>query len=319
MQKLFLALGFFALGASVAFADITLTDVHEQAFCKLPANFTADNCDKAVLCTDNGLEIYNDEFNLEKQIEVDANVVSATWSRYIYDDFGPYKETDYTDTYAPKAMQLNVKFADVSAIYAAQTLFNSDDKYEYILPIVEPIDLDNCTYVDWYAEGQVLGGTGFKVMSEDGSVICSVSLPSGYYLSSFNYMDLMELSGKAYLCVTVEDGISVQYGSGASYYLIYAIDNKTSSVKSIGAPIKAKVHPTTPEHGTAVNIDLPENATHGCNVVVTSASGKVVINQKIAADTTHTAIDTSALPRGLYVVTVDSGNGAVESTKIIIR
>jgi hypothetical protein len=132
-------------------------------------------------------------------------------------------------------------------------------------------------------------------------------------------MDLMVLSDKAYLCLSVVDDLDVTHYVKTAYQLVYAIDKEKASVKSVGAPIKTRVYPTTPERGTLVNIDLAEDSVSGGIINVTSVSGNVVMSQKFVAGTNHASIDTSSLNRGLYIVTVDNGKSSRENTKIIIR
>lgn len=313
------ALAFSILGTK---AEITLTDVHESGFDKLPAEFTIDNKDRAYLrnsankTSAEHIRIYDSGLNLEREFEIGGQEISATY-RY---HFGYTEEVEeFTDTYSPEMVCLNVQFERNSYLYATQTLFNNDDKYEYILPIIEPVDIDVPYGDDGRVEGQILVCTGFKVVSEDGSTVCSVDLPSGYYIDGFYNMDLMVLSDKAYLCLSVVDDLDVTHYAKTAYQLVYAIDKEKASVKSVGAPIKTRVYPTTLERGTLVNIDLAEDSVSGGIINVTSVSGNVVMSQKFVAGTNHASIDTSSLNRGLYIVTVDNGKFSRENTKIIIR
>lgn len=329
MRKFLAFLFAVALGLTRVKADIRLTDVQDGGFSVLSAKYAADNKEKAVIYTvgdkDNTacLSIYDDELRLEKEIKISDSPVSATLYTYYYAGESDNRVVEnvekHNDTYYP-----NIK--NLGGCYATQTLFNNDDKYEYVMPIVEALEADRIIneYGEVTVDGQVLRTTGFKVMSEDGSTINTVYLPEGYYLQNY---DLLTVNDKSYILVAAIHKVNTEsqseYGGNNiqynSYNLIYAIDKESSSVKSVSAPIKVTVHPTTPERGTCVDIELEADTIDGGLITVTSASGKVIMNQNIAAGTTHASIDTSSLERGLYIVTVNNGKASRESTKIIIR
>jgi hypothetical protein len=284
MKKILLILSAIAFGVSGANADVTLRTrtTSFNVFDIVPAKYTYDNKDKVLVTVDewknykkSELSIYDNEFIFVKNIVADSYFMNL------------YNSANLTEGYAVGS----------GILYVTQTLFNDDDKYEYLSPTI--------------VDGKC---TGFSVVSEDGKVLSNVKF-GGYtlYSTSDNDIYLLELSGNNFLVVKVQDADYVKYN------LVYAIDKQNSSVKSVGAPIKTSVHPTAPARGETVNIDLSDVAAQGATVSVTSVSGKTVMSEKIAAGTNHASIDTSSLQRGVYVVTVNNGKTTRENTKIIIR
>ncbi len=228
-------------------------------------------------------------------------------------------ERQGVETYQPYFIGLSKTqlqdYYDEGYLFATQNLFNNDDKYEYLTYIVEAVDYkyENLD-LGWRVSGQKLAVTGIKIMSEDGTTLNTVRFPDGYSsLTSTYYYHLVTLGDKNYLSIMAWDENDDRYA------LIYAIDSSNNSVKSVGAPIKVKVHPTAPQRGESVNVDLSEELTQGAIINVTSASGNVVMTQKVAAGTNRATIDTSSLQRGMYIVTVNNGKATRENTKIIIR
>lgn len=218
----------------------------------------------------------------------------------------------YQNTYSPEALGLIIDGNDWN-VYVTQTLFNTDSNYEYISPIRILME-NNEEEEHWKSEHQYVIATGFNIISEDGTILNSIKFPDGYQ-SRYDTPDIycFSLDGKNYLETVVMDE------NHNYYYLLYAIDSSNNSVKSVGAPIKVKVHPTAPQRGESVNVDLSEELTQGAIINVTSASGNVVMTQKVAAGTNRATIDTSSLQRGMYIVTVNNGKATRENTKIIIR
>lgn len=100
---------------------------------------------------------------------------------------------------------------DFRQIYLSQTIFNSDDKYEYLMPVISIVDgsfeedRDGDGEIDWRRTGATAQMTGFKVMSETGDVLQTVSFPDGYTSSNSEGEDLMKINNKLYLEFSVRD------------------------------------------------------------------------------------------------------------------
>jgi len=118
---------------------------------------------------------------------------------------------------------------DFRNIYLSQTLFNSDDKYEYIMPIYksfsnyEERDEDNDGTIDTKVTETGAKIAGFKIVSETGSVLNTVNFEEDFSLYYTNEAELILINGKRYLSFT---GTS----SSEKVYLIYSLDSTTSSV-----------------------------------------------------------------------------------------
>ena len=98
-----------------------------------------------------------------------------------------------------------------------QTLFNEDEKYEYLsFPISGYIEVTGnsspnnpiCDYCH-YEDGETFTETispisvaiynGFNVMSEDGSTLQSISLPNGFQMTETVSAQIIKLEGEYYI------------------------------------------------------------------------------------------------------------------------
>jgi hypothetical protein len=286
---------------------------NSNVFYKIPAKYTFDNSDKVVIGTSKNsesLSIYDDNFNLIKLIGI-ADTESTDDNCYVMNLY-------YSSDYSRGAVIGN------GMLITTQTLFNQDEKYEYIVSY------------DGIVNG-ISELVGFKVKSEDGTTICIVPFPDGFLLCSraANDIHLLEINDKKFLILNTlkvltsakdeekEDGTYITYtDTDKKYYyynLIYEIDDKNTSVRSVSPPIKVYASPTISYHESMVDIDLSHEITHDATFSVSAISGRVVENGRINASTGKTSIDTSTMQRGVYIVSVNNGATPRESAKIIVR
>ena len=151
---------------------------------------------------------------------------------------GDWKVDDYSDTHYANLLSLSLKDFDQScddfrSIYLTQTLFNTDDKYEYMLPVIttssysEERDQDGDGQIDLKETRTDVKVTGFKIMSETGAILQTVTFDNGFYFdSNSSKANLLKVNGKHYLYFS---GKTDEVEGGNSAYLIYTIDSNSSS------------------------------------------------------------------------------------------
>ena len=243
--------------------------------------------------------------------------------RYDYESYGQLEgvyETPETisDSRTPRPEWTTPKDAncvDYDSFILSQTLFNNDADFEWIVPIFEAID---CSYTNEYekVEGKQIYCTGFRIESENGSVVATVKFPSGFYSRYANEIDsyLYMMDGKNYLLVNVQNLDQTEV-----YYIVYEIDSSKASVKAIDSPRRVSVAPTMTDRGNNVNVTLDAPAKTACKVIVTSVAGQIVMTRNIEPGMTNATIDTSRFAKGLYIVSVSDGKTTRENTKIVVR
>lgn len=229
--------------------------------------------------------------------------------------FEPPVERKETVTPVPVPLVPRSESADGMATQViTQTLFNTDAAYEWIIPVYTTVSV---RYGNDYEQvsGKVVRRSGFRVVSETGDEIATVRYPSGYYgPADASGYELLMMGDRYYLMapVTNADG-------SEEYEIAYEVTRNESGLAMTGVPMRVKVYPTAPRQGTPVEVELGETSGERCSVSVVSMTGRTVMTTSVQGGTTHTAIDTSAMPQGVYIVTVTDARGTRDATKIVVR
>lgn len=217
------------------------------------------------------MRVYDNEFNLKKTITPES-VPSALY-----------------------VQMLNANSADYT-IYLTQTLFNDDEKFEYL---IEP------------GSGTP---TELKVVSEDGTVLQTLKFPAGVEVYR-DEIDLFVVGSNKYLRI----GVSVDE-NGNEYMNLYKInkDAKDPSKVSIAtAPMRVSVSPRMASRNQDINVVAEGNGVR--EVIVTNAAGQVVYSTKVAAGENNVRISSRRLSSGLNVVSVKGADGKEENCKVIVK
>ena len=149
-------------------------------------------------------------------------------------------------------------------------------------------------------------------MGENGTELQSIEFPDPYYADwQSNFMSLIMIGGKKYLSCNLK-----KPQSAASYTLMYEITDNGAGLRQAAAPIKTRVYPTAAHRGETITVETEDSeATFG----VTDISGRGVYRGSIAAGEGTATIPSSAMPRGLNIVTVNIPGNPPESTKVIVE
>ena len=264
-------------------------------------------------------EIYGKKYPTFIYVWKNNNVYRRAYE-YGYSEWGPtgqYSEPyAEQESYSPWIGSLTPKDAscvDYDSFKISQTLFNKDADFEWTVPIFEAVD---CSYTTDYEkiEGKKVFSTGFKVESQNGSIVATVKYPVGYYGYTYFDPDIFMMNGKNYLIIDLQ-----KIGGTEWYYAVYEVDADNSSVKAVAAPRRVSVAPTMPRRGTEVNIDLGNPAQTAHKVIVTSMSGRSVVTRNIEPGKSNITIDTANFEKGVYIVTVSDGKTTRENTRIVVR
>ena len=246
-------------------------------------------------------------YGIDEQFLYDAGtqyVVSVEYSEdrtaatmRVYDNEFNLKKT-ITPESVPSALHvqmLNANSADYT-IYLTQTLFNDDEKFEYL---IEP------------GSGTP---TELKVVSEDGTVLQTLKYPAGVEVYR-DEIDLFVVGSNKYLRI----GVSVDE-NGNEYMNLYKInkDAKDPSKVSIAtAPMRVSVSPRMASRNQDINVVAEGNGVR--EVIVTNAAGQVVYSTKVAAGENNVRISSRRLSSGLNVVSVKGADGKEENCKVIVK
>ena len=244
----------------------------------------------------------------------------------VYSDWKQTSDEVYYDSFtdsAPSIFNCDAEIiADDVICELTQTLFNSDEKYEYLMPVTEWVSEPNTL-----EEGFVyLGGepfctlrrhiyevkmTGYKVMNEDGAVLNTFDAGGDdndlYYYDDFC---LVMLGGKVYFSFSTPNG-----------YTFYEIDSINSSVRKVLiTPVSIYPRMVRSRADERVTIEAGgELASRRREVMVTDMNGRLVQSHAIAPGCTSIQVATGRLQPGIYNFTVSADGRRVDNGKIIVR
>lgn len=201
---------------------------------------------------------------------------------------------------------LNIDGRDIDTnLSATQKLYNDDDAYEYLVPIL------SYTTHEYY-HGSCIDGMyeyktvsegddniiGLKLMNDRGETLQTLDAP---YTGIHAYI----LGGNKYCSADQE-----------KYYRIGK--SGSSALAEISLPSGVSISPSVVRHSTPVTVTAAES-DRDRTIKVIGTNGMVMTTTEIPAGRTSTTINTSRFPAGMYVVVVNDGDKMVENSKIIIR
>lgn len=213
-----------------------------------------------------------------------------------------------------------------------QTLFNTDDKYEYLLPVYEwgqPRDTlywetgpwndeydyvyvnDSKEYLKRMLYYSVPTSVTTRVMSDDGTVLHTI--PG-------SVDDVFLLGGKTYL-VASEATEEDDHGYTTAYRItFYELGDTPNSIKAVRTEESVKFYPRLARRNESVTIET-DAATAGQarEVRITSIDGRLVDRVNLPVGETRAQVGTSRLNGGLYNFTVFANGKKLDNGKIVVK
>ena len=212
-------------------------------------------------------------------------------------------------------------------ICLSQTLFNTDDKYEdlsFQYELSEEEESSSYTpdynYSGTYTENKYLYQyplyKSFNVMSEDGTILQTVTFPNGFEMINDVTAQIIQLSGEFYILCQGEMNDNATL-------LIYKLNRSSvgASVEQVCAPIKASAFPSIANRNQMITIQLSgDNADNSrTNLQVIDMQGKVLNQQTIPAGQTRTTIPASRLSNGMNLIKITQGSKNIGTEKVIVK
>lgn len=222
-------------------------------------------------------------------------------------------------------------FSNGDGVCLSQTLFNQDEKYEYLSfsyelseeyeydggPIAPPYDhYESCTYTEPKTFYQYSLYKSFNIMSEDGTILQTVTFPNGFEMMEYVAAQIIQLSGEFYILCQGEMNDN-------ETLLIYKINRSSvgASVEQVCAPIKVGAFPSIANRNQMITIQLSgDNAGNNqTNLQVVDMQGKVLNQQTIPAGQTSTTIPAHRLSNGMNLIKITQGSKTIGTEKVIIK
>ena len=212
-------------------------------------------------------------------------------------------------------------------INATQTLFNNDEKWEFLRPIYTEVisntresDRDDDGEIDYKEITYRDRLKAYEIVSEDGNVLSSFLVPEGDYYDP----RLILWDGETYFGICVEKKIEEDdYTEDylyEEYMVIYSIDKNASSVKKIASTPAMRVSPALAERNSTVNVTLDaETVKNGGELIITDSNGRTVGRSHVEAGQTSVPVTTDRMGSGVYNITLTEKGQKVETARIIVK
>lgn len=189
---------------------------------------------------------------------------------------------------------------DEDEICLSQSLFNSDDNFEFISPIESTI-----------SGTEIHLNNGFVLKNDKGETLQTVYFPNNM-VGSDTYPRFMDLGDVKYLVIDVYNS---QY---ESYTLFYSVNGDGSNILSLACPpMRVQARPTVA--GASEPVTVTFDSSNVSRIEVVSVKGSVAGTFVVTPGEHSATIDTSRLGKGMYIINVVENGTRSENCKIIIR
>lgn len=187
-----------------------------------------------------------------------------------------------------------------AAIIISQTLFNSDEKYEYLSPIY---DIEKNYY------------TGINVASEDGTILQTINF-GNYYSVYSSDIHLCVVNGKKYLFIEHMKNPD----STNPTTLIYRIDSETSQINFVAKHEGTlNIHPRVADRSDMITVEMNEEGDNGIReIIVSNAAGQTITRVPVEKGQKSVTIPASELSRGMNIVDAIDRKGH-NANKVIVK
>ena len=153
-------------------------------------------------------------------------------------------------------------------------------------------------------------------MSEDGTILQTVTFPNGFEMMEYVAAQIIQLSGEFYILCQGEMNDN-------ETLLIYKINRSSvgASVEQVCAPIKVGAFPSIANRNQMITIQLSgDNAGNNkTNLQVVDMQGKVMNQQTIPAGQTTTTIPAHRLSNGMNLIKITQGSKTIGTEKVIVK
>lgn len=203
---------------------------------------------------------------------------------------------------------------DNTRTYLTQTLFNTDDKYEYIRKNYEEVtetwderDYDDDGEIDYRVIRYNYQMKSFSIVQEDGTVLQTIPGTST--------PDLMQINDKRYLVVENEEENA--NGGYVYTYTYYLIDSKSNQIKRMDIEMPMSVRPSVTDRNGQVTVELGEQSD-AKEIWVVNGAGQTVKRIPVEKGQKQVVFSANGLNKGVNVVHA-SGRNAQASRKIVVK
>lgn len=210
-----------------------------------------------------------------------------------------------------------------SYTFGTQTLFNIDNKLEFLRRVYEEVpderslremDRDYDGEKDFREMRYDNRTKAFEVVNEDNEVLEIIDCPAD---SKSSYLYIFHWGDNFYL------GVMSAFESEDDYTYsldIYLIEKETNSIRKINSAPLMRAIPALAERNSTVNVTLDaETAKNGGELIITDSNGRTVGRSHVEAGQTSVPVTTDRMGSGVYNITLTEKGQKVENARIIVK
>ena len=205
-----------------------------------------------------------------------------------------------------------------SYVGITQTLFNDDDKYEYLIPelaLFQRTEYNRYNNIqNTYCEYEAIG---YKVVSEDGTVLSRIVLEEAKEDGCDGYV--MCLDDKKYLILEISEDNGYNYNYQSYFYEIKSSANGTNIEKVRDIKGSMRVRPTVAGRNEEISITLDDDNNTARELIITSVNGKIVERRNIPAGENTVKVNAAMMRSGMYNFTLQKKGEIVDNSKVIVK
>lgn len=242
------------------------------------------------------------------------NAESANWQ--IDGDIETDRLPIYISTYLTDYDANNVKNDD---FIFSQTLFNDDDKWEYMAPLYSPTvkDVGEYRVYDSNSEGikirrRIYEGyypKGYAIYNEDGILVAEIGRPEGATDFDIYERSIYKIGGNIY----IKDYIDI---NDDVYGVLYKYDSSTTSIQEVKRVKSANPFATLNGKNIEVNV---ENSDADAKAVLVGMNGVTVASSAAGSGANTVTLNVGNVPSGIYNVALIKNGKSVRSQKILVK
>lgn len=267
------------------------------------------------------------------------NVIYKIRAEYFvtYTDWTPAGERKEEESCELNVMSIYYQDFDTQAesnrFTLSQTLFNNDDKFEYIIPKMVLTDISNYAssvpesiHTIVLSKSELLSDyayptiKGLQVVSSNGTVLHDIDFMEGFYKVYDEYSQYeneiygITIGGKDYLVIEGYMKSNDDDEEDKECALFYRINRQTNSLQEVKSlPVKMRVKQQT----STINVQLSDTAEPS-EIIMTNSLGKIIGKKHVPAGENMATFKTS-MPKGVYNITRFQKGKNIENGKILMK
>lgn len=209
-------------------------------------------------------------------------------------------------------------------LFVAQTLFNDDDKWEYVVPTlgpvvkrsnISPLSVQKVTSDGILVDREVWEDTsvkGFAIYNEDGKVLTQIDPAKGdaeIDFGEYDYTDIIKMGGNLYLKCEISN-------NDGYHDVLYKLGQGGTDIKEVYRAKTSKPLATVKGRDIEVNVDEKDK---DAQAILVNMSGMTVASSSAVNHEGTIKLDAGKVPHGPYNVTLIQKGKAVQAQKILIK